>query len=112
MVPGWRGVTAQLSPLVVDLCLVLIAGLWLATLQRISIDRRQAVSAAMNANSNLAIAFQQQVQRTLKSAEQLAAFVSQQHKATQGNTRLSEWAAQGFIRETMFNIISVVNEHG
>lgn len=36
MVPGWRGVTAQLSPLVVVLCLVLIAGLWLATLQRIT----------------------------------------------------------------------------
>lgn len=112
MLSGRHRITARLSPVFVVLCLVLIGGIWLATLQRINSERRQTVSAAMDANSNLAIAFQQQVHRTLKAAEQLATFVREQYISTQGNTTLSQWAQQGFIRETMFNIISVVNEHG
>ena len=50
-------------------CAVVIAGIWLASLQRIACERRQAVDAAMHSNANLAIAFEQQVFRTLKAAE-------------------------------------------
>ena len=112
MFSGWHRVTARISTVLVMLCLVLITGIWLATLQRIHSERRQTVSAAMNANSNLAIAFQQQVHRTLKAAEQLATFVRQQYISTQGNTKLGLWEQQGVIRESMFTIISAVNEQG
>ena len=60
-------------------CMVAIAGFWLVTLQRVAFEREQAVASAMQSNANLAIAFEQQVFRTLKAAEQVAAFVREQY---------------------------------
>ncbi len=93
-------------------CLVAIGGIWLVTLQRIAFEREQAVAAAMQANSNLAIAFEQQVYRTLKAAEQVAAFVREQHLQQGDGIKLQRWVEQGVIREKMFTIVSVVDERG
>ncbi len=88
------------------------AGIWLTALQRIAFEREQAVLAAMNANANLAIAFEQQVFRTLKAAEQVAAFVREQYLDRGANIDLQLWVRRGVIRESMFTIVSVVNENG
>lgn len=89
---------------------VAVASLWLVTLQRIGFEREQAVAAALRSNSNLAIAFEQQVFRTLKAAEQVAAFVREQYLHHGSGIDLAEWVEAGVIRDTMFTIISVVNE--
>ena len=112
MLSGWHRVTNRLSLVVILLCVAVVAGLWLATLQRIRFEHKQAVDVAMHANSNLAIAFEQQVNSTLKAAEQLASIVRQQFIATDGNTRLDVWDEVGVIREPLFNIVSVVDENG
>ena len=93
-------------------CVAAIAGLWLVTLQRIAFEREQAVASAMRSNSGLAIAFEQQVFRTLKAAEQVAAFVREQYLRQGAGINLREWVAQGVIREAMFTIVSVVDEQG
>src|SRR5690554_4045222 len=102
----------RLPPLVALICIVVILGIWLATWQRVVSERRQAVAAVMNSNSNLAIAFEQQVYRTLKAAEQVAAFVREQYLRQRADFDLAQWVRQGIIRESMFTIISVVNEAG
>jgi len=93
-------------------CMVAIAGFWLVTLQRVAVEREQAVASAMQSNANLAIAFEQQVFRTLKAAEQVAAFVREQYLQQGTDIDLRDWVARGVIREPMFTIISVVNEQG
>lgn len=93
-------------------CIAAIAGLWLVTLQRIGFEREQAVASAMRSNAGLAIAFEQQVFRTLKAAEQVAAFVREQYLQQGADINLRDWVAQGVIREAMFTIVSVVDEHG
>lgn len=109
----WRHYAGTpLSLLIALVCGLAIAGIWLTTLQRIAFEREQAVAAAMQSNSNLAIAFEQQVFRTLKAAEQVAAFVREQYLRQGPRTALRQWAEQRVIREEMFNIISVVNETG
>ena len=60
-------------------CALAVASIWLATLQRIAFEREQAASAVMQSNANLAIAFEQQMFRTLKAAEQIAAFVREEY---------------------------------
>lgn len=101
-----------LAWLIVLVCAVAIAGLWLTTLQRIRFEREQAVTAAQQANSNLAIAFEQQVFRTLKAAEQVAAFVRQQYLHHGAALDLRQWTRHDVLRESMFNIISVVDAGG
>lgn len=97
--------------IVTTLCLIAIAGIWLSTVQRIASERAQAIEAAMQSNSNLAIAFEQQVFRTIKAAEQVASFVRDQYQQ-QEVLDLTTWVEKGVIREAMFTIISVVNEQG
>ncbi len=93
-------------------CIAAVVGFWLVTLQRAAFEREQAVAAAMQSNANLAIAFEQQVFRTLKAAEQVAAFVREQYLQQGADINLRDWVARGVIREPMFTIISVVDEKG
>lgn len=109
----WRYYTGvPLGLLIALVCSVAIAGIWLATLQRIAFEREQAVAAAMQSNANLAIAFEQQVFRTLKAAEQVAAFVRLRYLQQGPGIDLTQWIERRVIREEMFNIISVVNTAG
>jgi len=112
MASGLQRIGNRSSLLIALISFVVILGIWLTTLQRISFERRQAVAAAMNSNSNLAIAFEQQVYRTLKAAEQVASFVREQYLRSGGNINLAQWVQQGIIRERMFTVVSVVDETG
>lgn len=89
-----------------------IAGIWFTTLQRIAFEREQALAAAVRANAHLAIAFEQHVSRTLKAAEQVAAFVREQYLTLGREIDLQRWIDAGVIRESMFTIVSVVDETG
>lgn len=112
MTPWHHRIGTRLNLIIALVCAIAIVGLWLTTLQRISSERGQAIAAAMKSNSNLAIAFEQQVFRTLKAAEQVAAFVREQYQDQDGQIDLQQWISQRIIREEMFNIVSVVNETG
>lgn len=94
------------------LCGLGVAGLWLVTLQRVVFEREQAIAAAMKSNTHLAIAYEQQVFRTLKAAEQVAAFVREQYLQKGPDIDLGRWVERQTIRESMFTIVSVVDETG
>ena len=94
------------------LCGLGVAGLWLVTLQRVVFEREQAIAAAMKSNTHLAIAYEQQVFRTLKAAEQVAAFVREQYLQKGPGIDLGRWVERQTIRESMFTIVSVVDETG
>ncbi len=94
------------------LSLIVLSLIWLGISQRISTERDQAVEAAMLANSNLTIAFEQDIFRTFKAAEQVAAFVREGYLKHGAAPDLQQWVRQHVIREDMFTIISVVDEHG
>lgn len=89
-----------------------ITGLWLTLNQRITFERDQAVAAAMRANANLAIAYEQDISRTLKAAEQVMSFVRTQYLLQGPTLDLRRWAEQRVIRDQAFTIISIVDEHG
>lgn len=106
-----RGLSA-LQMLILLVCAVAIVLIWLTTLQRSTFERAQAVAAAMRSNANLAIAFEQQVTRTLKEAEQIAAFTRQEYLRDGARLDLTHWAKQRIIRDETFTILSVVDETG
>lgn len=91
---------------------VLLCVLWWLVLQRIALERQQVLAAAMQSSAKLAAAYEQQVDRTLKAAEQVAAFVREQYLRQGTALPLAAWVKEGVIRESMFTIISVVDERG
>lgn len=111
-VPWYRQGGLPLNLAIVLVSLAAVAAIWLVALQRSAFEREQAVAAAMQSNANLAIAFEQQVFRTLKAAEQVAAFAREQYRQQGADLDLRRWIAQGVIRETPFTIVSVVDETG
>ncbi len=90
----------------------LLCVLWWLVLPRIALGRQQVLAAAMQSSARLAAAYEQQVDRTLKAAEQVAAVVREQYLRQGAALPLSAWVRQGVIRESMFTIISVVDERG
>ncbi|MFC3339429.1 sensor domain-containing diguanylate cyclase [Paracandidimonas soli] len=109
----WRRLLRMtLSPVIVLVCATVVVALWWMTMQRIEFEREQAIEAAMKSNANLAIAFEQQVSRTLQAAEQMAAFVREQYLSNGKHIDLRNWVENRIIREETFNIISVVDETG
>ncbi len=110
MLSGWQRAGGRLNVIVALLCALVVIGIWLTTYQRIDAERWQAEAAARDANLNLAIAFEQQVHRTIKSAEQVASFARDQY--LRGTLDLGRWLDDRLIREDIFTIISVANENG
>ena len=110
--PWLSSVTAPWRFTVLLVCALAVASIWLATLQRIAFEREQAASAVMQSNANLAIAFEQQMFRTLKAAEQIAAFVREEYLRSGPDIPLQQWVQDNVIREEMFTIASVVDEAG
>ncbi|WP_368647507.1 diguanylate cyclase [Castellaniella ginsengisoli] len=103
---------SPLQLLILLVCAVAIALIWLATLQRTTFERAQAVAAAMRSNASLAIAFEQQVTRTLKEAEQVAAFARLEYRREGSRMDLARWAQARVIRDDAFTILSIVDETG
>ena len=113
--PGQPSTLLRLRPrqlVIVALAVLLVAGLWWLALYRIAAERQQALAAALQSSAQLAVAYEQQVYRTLKAAEQVAAFVREQYLRQGAGLPLAAWVQQGVIRESMFRIISVVDERG
>jgi diguanylate cyclase (GGDEF)-like protein/PAS domain S-box-containing protein len=106
---AWRTPTSWLLAVA---CLCSLVVLWLSTLQRIAFEREQTEAVTMDANAHLAMALEQHVARTLKAAEQVAAFVRARYVDHGEQIDLAEWTARGLIREPLFNIVSVVDAAG
>lgn len=102
----------RLNALIVGVCVLAIAAIWSVAQYRIATDRQEALAGALQSSAKLAAAYEQQIYRTLKAAEQVAAFVREQSLRQGARLPLSAWVEQGVIREPMFNIISVVDERG
>lgn len=105
-------IRTPLNLLIALMCSLAIAGIWLTTQQRITFEQRQAIDAALKSNSNLAIAFEQQIFRMLKAAEQIASFARTQYLLQGPSVDLRQWLGQHVIREALFTTVSVVDEHG
>jgi diguanylate cyclase (GGDEF)-like protein len=104
---GWLA-----NALITLICGAAIAGLWLAFHQRVSFERHQAITAAMGSNANLAIAYEQDVDRTLKAAEQVMSFVRTQYLQQGPDVNLRRWIQDGVVRDEAFTIISIVDAAG
>ena len=93
--------------------LVLIASVWLLTLERVGYERDEAEKSVVRQNTNLAMALEEQTTSTIKQVEQALLFLRHEYEDEGGKVlTLAQLSAAGIIDEKAFAALLVVDEQG
>ena len=112
---GIRGLLSRrggMSGAVVAFALILIGALWGVLLAQEHSDREDVVAGAVRQNSNLAVAYEEHVARTLKNLDSVLLFVRDEYRRVGSNMNIAQYVEDGIIDDRMFSIISVLDAEG
>lgn len=92
--------------------LLLIGTLWWLVLSEEKAEREEIVSAAIKQNSNLAVAYEEHVSRTLKGLDGVLLFLRHEYRRVGRKMNVDAYAEEGIIDHRLFSIVSVTDERG
>jgi diguanylate cyclase (GGDEF)-like protein/PAS domain S-box-containing protein len=112
-----RQVLALLCPdAVIALILVfsgaLIAAIWLGIFVHVYNERDDTIAGVVRQNDNLAIAFEEHINQTIKRADQVARFLRHEYAVQGTQVNMARYADQGLIDIGLFVNFTVIDEHG
>ena len=90
----------------------LIAMIWISVVLHIQSDRARQIEDTYRDSANLARAFEEHTVRTIRNVEQAVLFVKFQYEQFGSNIDLAGYLRKGIINGSIFNHISVIDEHG
>jgi hypothetical protein len=76
---------------------LLITGLWFYLTSKHSADRQETISAAVRQNSNLAVAYEEHVVRTLKGFDSTLLFVRHEYRSLGRDMDIARYIAEGVV---------------
>ena len=91
---------------------VLIAGIWLATIERVRAERVEAFESETTKNANLVLAVEVQANQLFKGIDQFLLLIKSQHERSGPRVPLSQLVAPAFTGAVAVTLIGVVDEHG
>jgi PAS domain S-box-containing protein len=100
------------NAVIAGVCLVAIALMWIAVIAQARFERREAIAAAVERNSNLAVAFAEFTVRTIDGADAVARYVRREYARAGDRIDIPGLIADRTIDASMFAAISIVDEHG
>jgi diguanylate cyclase (GGDEF)-like protein/PAS domain S-box-containing protein len=104
-----RGATAVV---IVAFGLTLVGALWSLILVEERDERGDVIAAAVTQNSNLAVAYEEHVARTLKGLDGVLLFIRHEFRQAGAAIDIARYAEEGIIDERLFSILSITDEHG
>jgi len=112
---GLRGVNRRglgLSAIVVAFGLILVSVLWTVVLIEERAERNEVVNAAVKQHSNLAVAYEEHVVRTLSGLDSALLIVRQEYRRLGRGMSITRYLEEGIIDERLSSSISVTDERG
>lgn len=91
---------------------VLIAAVWLATLEVVRTDREETIQAAISRNDNLAIAFEQYTTRTIESADGVIRYMIREYLRNSSKFDIDQFVADYTIDNKAFTGVVLADENG
>jgi len=91
---------------------LLIAGAWLYTIERVRTERAEAVTSEFSKNDNLALALDLQTNQLLKGIDQLLLVMKNQYEQPGPRVPISKLIAPGMSSERWITFIGVTDERG
>jgi diguanylate cyclase (GGDEF)-like protein len=92
--------------------LALIAYIWVAAITEGRAERDEAIAAAVKQNSNLAVAYEEHMIRTLNGLDAVTRFVRHEYQRLGARMDLDKYISDGVIDRRIFSILSVVDARG
>ncbi len=110
----WRWLRNQgdVNVAIVAFSVILIAIIWGTAIAEGRSERAEAIANAIKQNSNLAVAYEEHVIRTVRGMDATTQFI--RHEYAQFGNRMSIAALvdSGVVDSRLFTILSLVDEHG
>ncbi len=92
--------------------ILLMAGIWLVTIDRVRSEAVEALESEMTKNGNLALAVDVQTNQLFKGIDQFLLLIKSQHERTGPRVPLSQLVAPAFTGAAAVTLIAVVDERG
>lgn len=92
--------------------LLLVGALWRMVLAEEKSEREELIAAAVKQNSNLAVAYEEHLTRTLKGLDSVLLFVRHEYLRVGRTMDVAKYVADGIIDDRLFSILSVTDEYG
>jgi PAS domain S-box-containing protein len=100
------------NALIAGVCAAAIGLTWIAVIAQARFEQREAIAAAIERNSNLAVAFEEFTLRTIDGADTVAKYVEREYARAGPRVDIPALIADRTIDASAFAAISIVNEHG
>jgi diguanylate cyclase (GGDEF)-like protein/PAS domain S-box-containing protein len=97
---------------IVMFALILIGGLWTLILTEEQAEREEIIASVVKQNSNLAVAYEEHVARTLKGLDGVLLFLRHEYRRVGSRMNMEQYFEDGIIDEGLFSIVSVIDERG
>lgn len=92
--------------------LLLLGALWGVVVTEKRAERDVVIATAINQNTNLAIAYEEHIVRTLKGLDGALLFIRHEYQRQGGKLDIKRYIDEGVIDGGLFSILSVVDERG
>jgi hypothetical protein len=92
--------------------LLLLGALWAAVITEKRAERDAVIAAAINQNTNVAVAYEENIVRTLKLLDGAMLFIRHEHQRLSAGMDIKRYIDERVIDGTQFSILSVVDEKG
>jgi diguanylate cyclase (GGDEF)-like protein len=115
MKPGvWRWLKKQsdVNVAIIIFSVTLIGIIWGTVIAEGRAERAEAIANAIKQNSNLAVAYEEHVIRTVKGLDAITQFVRHEYGQFGAKMSIASLVEAGVIDAKLFSILSVVDEHG
>ncbi|MBX9905539.1 MAG: diguanylate cyclase [Burkholderiales bacterium] len=115
MIPAirrWLIARAELNTAIALFTLLLLGALWVVVVMEQRDKRDAVVESAVNQNTNLAVAYEEHIVRTLKGLDGALLFMRQEYRRLGPKLNINRYIYEGVIDGSLFSILSVVDERG
>lgn len=108
----WLRARADVNFAVGLFTVMLIGALWAAVILKLNAERDDAVAAAVRQNTNLAVAYEEHIVRTLKGLDGVLLFMRHEFKRVGARLDIRDYIEDGVIDGRLFDAISILDEEG
>ena len=108
----WFSTHDGLNAAIALFTLLLLGALWGAVVTEKRAERDAVIAAAINQNTNLTVAYEEHIVRTLKLLDGALLFMRHEHQRLGAGLDINRYIEKGDIDGTLFSILSVIDENG